>query len=50
MRLDRLEDLFYDLNESFLKTLKIEEENIKRLQLVCIKQCDWGMYKHYSEK
>ena len=50
MRPDRLEDLLYDKNKSLLKALKIEEENIRRLTLVCTQQCDWYSGEHYSKQ
>src|SRR5688572_7305427 len=43
-----VDDLLYAMGKSHLKSLKIEEENLRRMELACIQKCDWGMYKHYS--
>ena len=49
-RMDRLEDLAYDLNESVLKQLKIQEENIRRLILVSSKLSDLDPVVYYTKQ
>ena len=46
----KVDELLYAFNKAHLKSLKNEEENLRRLELSCIQKCDWAMYKHYSNQ